>query len=211
VFETISIELLRKAFRHSWGIAARAGLHGHLIFAATGAERCVQAVWLMPRLVVTNSTGVDMQLVQCVRNLSNSTSFNRRKRDRIMHPMHGRTGSADSQRDRPTSRSGSASSMDPTALAMPSQSGRSGRQQPLLQTQSSDDSVGMEAAGSDGSPSVDWSTKAPLPAGMSPACRAWYSPCAATGPPEHDNMPKPAAWPGQGRADEQPQVNRRSV
>ena len=123
----------------------------------------------MPRLVVTNSTGVDMQLVQCIRNLSNSASFTRRKRDRILHPIHGRSGSGDSPRERPTSRGGSTSSMDPTALAMPSQSGKSGRQLPMLQPQSSDDSVTMEATGPDGSPSLDWSTKAPVPAGKTPA------------------------------------------
>ena len=134
--------------------------------AATRAKRCVQAVWLMPRLVVTNSTGVDLHLVQCVRSLSNCASITRRKRDRIMHPIHGRSGSGDSPRERPTSRSGSTSSMDRTALAMPSQSGKSGRQQPMLQTQSSDDSVSLDAAGPDGSISMDWSTQAPLPAGM---------------------------------------------
>ena len=127
----------------------------------------------MPRLVVTNSTGVDMQLVQCTRSLANSASLTRRKRDRILHPIHGRSGSGESPRERSTSRSGSVSSVDHAALAMPSQSGRSVRQPLLLQSQSSDDSTTLDAAGPDGSPSVDWSTKAPLPSGKFPASRAF--------------------------------------
>ena len=101
--------------------------------------------------------------MQCTRNLSGSSSLTRRrKRDRLALPMHGH--GEDSPRER-SSRSGSASSADRAALAMPSHSGKSARQPLMLQSQSSDDSTGLDAAGTDGSPSVDWSTRAPVPAG----------------------------------------------